>query len=156
MPPHRDPSIHQYTQDKQGMMGDSGGFQVDDTQCDGKILDLLDNPTPEKYTKLEPEVVEDLMVVDKIQDLLYKWEGMDKDSYKILPDTRIICWLNMVLNGEYLIVYPIRRNTTLPPILIKLHTILPKKHKEEDNDEEEKDNNDNEEENNKEEEEEEE
>ncbi|KAF8415827.1 hypothetical protein EV426DRAFT_699065 [Tirmania nivea] len=37
-----------------------------------EILDLLDNPTPEKYTKLEPEVMEDLMVADKIRDLLYE------------------------------------------------------------------------------------
>ncbi|KAF8414836.1 hypothetical protein EV426DRAFT_698934 [Tirmania nivea] len=71
-------------------------------KCDSEILNLLDNPTPEKYAKLEPEVVEDLMVVDKIRDLLYKWEGMDKDSYEILLDTRIIRRLNMVLNGKRL------------------------------------------------------
>ncbi|KAF8421707.1 hypothetical protein EV426DRAFT_672194 [Tirmania nivea] len=109
--------------------------RTNDTQCDSEILDLLDNPTPEKYAKLEPEVVEDLMVVDKIRDLLYEWEGMDEDSYEILPDARIICRLNMVLNGERLTVRPVPRNTTPPPALTKLHTMSPEEHEEEEEEE---------------------
>ncbi|KAF8417274.1 hypothetical protein EV426DRAFT_711715 [Tirmania nivea] len=115
--------------------------RTNDTQCDGEILDLLDNSTPEKYAKLEPEVVEDLTVADKIRDLLYEWEGMDEDSYEILPDAGIIRRLNMVLNSEHLTVRPVPRNTTPPPTLTKLHTILPEEHEEEkdDDDEEEED-----------------
>ncbi|KAF8415265.1 hypothetical protein EV426DRAFT_701298 [Tirmania nivea] len=71
-------------------------------KCNGEILNLLDNPTSEKYAKLEPKVVEDLMVADKIRDLLYEWEGIDEDSYEILPDARIIRRLNIVLNGKRL------------------------------------------------------
>ncbi|KAF8418672.1 hypothetical protein EV426DRAFT_704459 [Tirmania nivea] len=99
-----------------------------------EILDLLDNPTLEKYAKLESEVVEDLMVVDKIRDLLYEWEGMDEDNYKILPDGRIIRRLNIVLYGEYLTIHPVPRNTILLPVLTKLHTILTKEHEEEEDD----------------------
>ncbi|KAF8415393.1 hypothetical protein EV426DRAFT_710234 [Tirmania nivea] len=76
-------------------------------KCDSEILDLLDNPTPKKYDKLEPEVVENLMVANKIRDLLYKWEGIDEDSYEILPDAKIICCLNIVLNGDCLTVHPV-------------------------------------------------
>ncbi|KAF8415144.1 hypothetical protein EV426DRAFT_709146 [Tirmania nivea] len=120
--------------------------RTNNTQYDGEILDLLNNPTPEKYAKLEPELVEDLTVVDKILDLLYKWEGMDEDSYEILPDARIICRLNMVLNGERLTVCPVPRNTTPPPALTKLYMMLPEEHEEEDNDEEEEEEENNEEE----------
>ncbi|KAF8416199.1 hypothetical protein EV426DRAFT_627731 [Tirmania nivea] len=92
--------------------------RTNDTQSDGEILDLLDNPTPEKYAKLEPEVVEDLT-----------------DSYEILPDARIIRRLNMVLNSERLTVRPVPRNTTPPPALTKLHTMSPEEHKEEEEEE---------------------
>ncbi|KAF8416333.1 hypothetical protein EV426DRAFT_709377 [Tirmania nivea] len=119
---------------------------TNDTQCDGKILDLLDNPTPEKYAKLEPEVVEDLMVADKIRDILYEWEGIDEDSYKILPDARIIHRLNMVLNGERLMVRPVPRNTTPPPALTKLHTISTKEYEEEEDDDDDEEEDDEEEE----------
>ncbi|KAF8415399.1 hypothetical protein EV426DRAFT_701998 [Tirmania nivea] len=98
-------------------------------KCNGKILDLLDNLTLEKYTKLEPEV-----------------EGMDEDSYEILLDVRIIHCLNIVLNSERLIVHPVLRNTTLPPILTKLYTMSSKEHEEEDDDEEEEEEENNEEE----------
>ncbi|KAF8415942.1 hypothetical protein EV426DRAFT_709989 [Tirmania nivea] len=111
--------------------------RTNDTQYDGEILDLLDNPTPEKYAKLEPEVVEDLTVADKIRDLLYEWEGIDEDSYEILPDARIIRRLNMVLNGKRLTVHPIPRNTTPPPALTKTNTILLEEYEEEEDDDDE-------------------
>ncbi|KAF8415332.1 hypothetical protein EV426DRAFT_579097 [Tirmania nivea] len=41
------------------------GYQTS-KKYDSEILDLLDNLTPEKYAKLEPKVVEDLTVADKI------------------------------------------------------------------------------------------
>ncbi|KAF8414599.1 hypothetical protein EV426DRAFT_722188 [Tirmania nivea] len=103
-------------------------------KCDGEILDLLDNPTPEKYAKLEPKVVEDLTVANKIRDLLYEWEGMDEDSYEILPDARIIRCLNMVLNGECLTVRSVPRNVMPPPALTKTNTISLEEHEEEEND----------------------
>ncbi|KAF8414876.1 hypothetical protein EV426DRAFT_712001 [Tirmania nivea] len=120
---------------------------MNDTQCDGKILDLLDNPTLEKYAKLEPEVVEYLTVVNKIRELLYEWEGMDEDSYKILLDARIIRRLNMLLNGERLTVRSVPRNTTPPPALTKTNTISLEEHeKEEDNDDKEEEDDEEEEE----------
>ncbi|KAF8415799.1 hypothetical protein EV426DRAFT_707066 [Tirmania nivea] len=86
-----------------------------------EILDLLDNPTPEKYAKLESK------------------KRMDEDSYKILLDARIIHCLNMVLNSKRLMVYPIPKNIILLSTLMKTYTILLEEHnKEENNNDEEK------------------
>ncbi|KAF8416332.1 hypothetical protein EV426DRAFT_709372 [Tirmania nivea] len=75
-----------------------------------EILDLLDNPTLEKYIK---------------------------DSYEILPDTRIIRRLNIVLNGKCLTVRPVPQNIIPPPALTKLYTISLEEHKEEEEDDDE-------------------
>ncbi|KAF8414827.1 hypothetical protein EV426DRAFT_706659 [Tirmania nivea] len=111
---------------------------MNDTYYDSKILNLLDNLTPEKYVKLEP-------IKDKIRDLLYKWEGIDEDSYEILPDARIIHRLNIVLNGECLMVRPVPQNTIPLPVLTKLHMMSPEEYEEEDDNEEEEEEENNEE-----------
>ncbi|KAF8430210.1 hypothetical protein EV426DRAFT_660468 [Tirmania nivea] len=120
--------------------------RTNDTQCDCEILDLLDNPTPEKYARLEPEVVEDLTVAEKIRDLLYEWEEMDEESCDILPDARVIRRLNMVLNGERLTVRPVPRTTTPPPALTKTRTISPDEEEEEEEEEDDDDDQEDEEE----------